>query len=239
MEPLLNVRENTHIRLFRKSDSESIHKLYMEAMLYGPGSPGNLALNDQLTRPWAFGLYGVFTFGLILSILSVTRFLGVLLSVASAVVFFAWRRNIWSKFKIYCESAVKGDLADIEKHYGTKPSAFWVAEIARGSAAGKIIGCVGLDPSTQPNSTAAELRRMVVSPSYQRRGVGSILLANLITHAREGGLSTIVLSTSMFQKAAMQMYEHFGFIEERKVQVTVKFLFIVSKAYLYFYTLKI
>lgn len=41
-------------------------------------------------------------------------------------------------------SAVTGDMADIGKQYGTPPSAFWIAEIAAGSQAGTIIGCVGL-----------------------------------------------------------------------------------------------
>lgn len=48
------------------------------------------------------------------------------------------------KFKLFCISAVKGDLADIGKQYGSNPGAFWVAEVADGSAEGVIIGCVGL-----------------------------------------------------------------------------------------------
>ena len=80
---------------------------------------------------------------------------------------------------------------------------------------------------------------MVVSPSYQRHGVGSLLLTTLIAHAQERGLSSIFLSTSMYQKAAMQMYEQFGFVEQKKVVVNMRFLFIFTKAYLHFYGLKL
>lgn len=164
---------------------------------------------------------------------------------------------MWMRFQAFFQSAVKGDLADIGKQYGSDTNAFWVVEVADGRAVGKIIGCVGLgtfflaksktnaqltlnsDSSTNPDPTTAELRRMVVAPSYQRRGVGSLLLTTVIAHAREHGLSTVFLSTSMYQKAAMQLYEQFGFVEEKKMERTVKFLFIVSKAYLHFYGLKI
>jgi ribosomal protein S18 acetylase RimI-like enzyme len=165
------------------------------------------------------------------------------------------------KFKTFFLSAVSGDLADIRKQYGSDPNAFWVAEIANGNAVGTIIGCVGLgalyppklshvpetnicrlrnqDTTTKPDPATAELRRMVVSPFHQRHGVGTLLLTTVIAHARERGLSSILLSTSGYQTAAMQLYEHFGFIEQQRVEVRVRFLFIVSRAYLHFYGLKL
>lgn len=78
---------------------------------------------------------------------------------------------------------------------------------------------------------------MVVLPAYQGRGVGTLLMNTLIAHAREQGLSAISVSTSMYQTVAMRMYERHGFVEQKKVQVRVRYLFIISKAYLHFYKL--
>jgi len=245
--PLLRTRANdgfqTRIREFQESDTKVIREIYLQAMLYGPGSPGRIALQYQLRRPLAFVFYGVFILGLVLSYYPPTRIPGIVLSIATFVLFFAWRRSIWNAFANYVKSAVDGDLSNITKHYRlqdpTNPGGFWVAEIADGSAAGRVIGCVGLDSSTNPDPSTAELRHMVVSPSSQQHGAGSLLLKNLIEHAKVRGLSTVFLSTSMYQTVAMRFYEQFGFFEEKRVAVRLRFLFIVNKGYLYFYKLKL
>jgi hypothetical protein len=91
-------------------------------------------------------LYGLFILGLVVALPSVswTPIPGLLLSTAILVLFIMWRRDIVTKFKLFCLSAVEGDLVDIGKQYGLSPGGFWVAEVADGSAAGTIIGCVGL-----------------------------------------------------------------------------------------------
>lgn len=76
---------------------------------------------------------------------------------------------------------------------------------------------------------------MVVAPSYQRHGVGSKLVQAAITHGRERGLLRIFLSTSAYQAGAMRMYEKFGFILEKKVEIRV----LVTTVYIHFYGLKL
>jgi len=236
------------VRRFRAADTERIHELYLEAMLRGRDSPAALALRHQLRRPPSLVLYSLFTLGLALSRRSLTRIPGVLLSTAAAGLFFAWRRNIWKRFNNFCQSAVKGDLADIAKRYGSEdeetanppnPNGFWVAEIANGSKAGTIIGCIGLDSSTKPDPSTIELLRLSVSPLYRQCGVGSSLVTTAIAHARERGFSSLFLSTSSYQTSAMRLYEKFGFVEEKKMEVKVRYLIIVSKAYLHFFRLKL
>lgn len=80
---------------------------------------------------------------------------------------------------------------------------------------------------------------MVVDPMYQNHGVGRLLMTALVDHAKASGLSTISLSTSMYQPGAMHMYERFGFIKGEQVWVTVKFIFVIDKGYLQFFTLNL
>lgn len=90
-------------------------------------------------------LYCVFALGLVLfSYIPSNRIPGALLSFMALALFFTTRQIIWRDFKSFSEDNVRTDLSDIKNHYGTKPSAFWVAEITDGSMAGKIVGCVGL-----------------------------------------------------------------------------------------------
>ncbi|KAJ3508493.1 hypothetical protein NLJ89_g5722 [Agrocybe chaxingu] len=237
----------TRVRPFKKSDSEQVRELYSLAMLYGPRAPVTIALKHQIYKPFSWVLYTLFAGGLALSRHSSTQVTGMAMSATVLGLFLAWRRTIWSKFKAFCQAAVDGDLSDIGKSYSAvlpdssklDSSGFWVAEVADGAEVGKIIGAVGLASSTNTDPTTAELRRLVVSPSYQGHGVGSLLVNTLLEHARTRGLTSVFLSTSMYQRPAMQLYEHLGFVLDRKVAVQVKILFIVNTAYLHFYKIKL
>ncbi|KAF8172436.1 acyl-CoA N-acyltransferase [Pholiota molesta] len=238
--PLLNKGNQARVRSFQDSDTARIHEIYLQAMVYGLNSPAHVALNSQLRKPLAIALYVMFAAGLVLlPYPPPARIAGAVLSITTLAMFIAWRQIIWSKFKTFCQEAVRTDLADIKKHYGTSPSGFWVAEIAEGSLAGTIIGCVGLDSTANEDPSTAELQRMVVDPMYQNHGVGRLLMTTLVEHAKASGLSTISLSTSMYQPGAMCMYERFGFIKGKRVWVTVKFIFTIDKAYLQFFTLNL
>ncbi|KAF8888254.1 acyl-CoA N-acyltransferase [Infundibulicybe gibba] len=129
--------------------------------------------------------------------------------------------------------SMNSDLGDVAANYKLRPvvgsswelepsgrSAFWVAETSTPDGLGKeIVGCVGLDYYTRyskEDPTSAELRRMVVSPHHQRRGIGSKLLRTLIPYARKQGLKSIMLSTSTFQAPAVAMYQRLGGLLIRK-----------------------
>lgn len=51
-----------------------------------------------------------------------------------------------------------------------------------------------------------EVRRLAVSPSHRRRGVGEKLLEVVAAHGRAQGLDALCLGTSGFNKAAVKMY---------------------------------
>jgi GNAT superfamily N-acetyltransferase len=63
--------------------------------------------------------------------------------------------------------------------------------------------------------TTAELRRMAVHPSLQRRGIGRRLVSQALSHAallHPNGLriKTVILRTTGYQASAVGLYESFG-----------------------------
>ena len=52
---------------------------------------------------------------------------------------------------------------------------------------------------------------MSVSSKFQRRGIASRLLEQLIDHAKGHGLKVIYLVTTQYQKAAIALYKKAGF----------------------------
>jgi len=57
----------------------------------------------------------------------------------------------------------------------------------------------------------AEIKRMFVRPAFRGRGLGRLMLARLIVHAREQGLGVIRLETGIHQREAIALYESGGF----------------------------
>lgn len=57
----------------------------------------------------------------------------------------------------------------------------------------------------------AELHRMRVAPSYQRRGYGRALLAELERRANAAGFGTLLATTSTRQTAALEFYRAHGY----------------------------
>ena len=77
---------------------------------------------------------------------------------------------------------------------------------------GKIVGCVGL---IKINDDIAELKRMYVKPSYQKKGIGKALLTAIIEEATQIGYSKVFLDSPGFLKEAHEFYYYFGF---KKIQ---------------------
>lgn len=75
-----------------------------------------------------------------------------------------------TQFSIFTVPIVKGDFADIRTHYGPGPSAFWVAEVTNGSAAGTIIGFVGLGvlPSPKLSNIFQRLTDIIFATQIQK-----------------------------------------------------------------------
>ncbi|TFK35518.1 acyl-CoA N-acyltransferase [Crucibulum laeve] len=222
-----------NIRPFRNGDATQIREIFMLAMVYGQTSPMRRALRAQLFEPATFVLYGAFIAGLMLLIRDHTRMYGAALSFISVALFYSWRTLLWRKYLSFMEQSTNADLANIANSYGLKViaktdnqeeifapsgvSCFWVAEIMMdGRGTGKIAGFVGLDVSKSEDQSVAELRRMAVSPAYHRRGIAARLINTAITQARAHNVTSISLSTTMFQLDAINMYKKFGWVEERR-----------------------
>ncbi|KAJ2928492.1 hypothetical protein H1R20_g8591, partial [Candolleomyces eurysporus] len=123
------------------------------------------------------------------------------------------------------KDGIEGQKFDSRARYtggtGGKSSAcgFWVAELLApddGKPTGFIVGSVGLDNTAVPNDpTTAQLRRMSVHPSLQRRGIGRRLISQALSHAsllHPDGLriKAVELVTTGFQPSAVGIYESFG-----------------------------
>jgi GNAT superfamily N-acetyltransferase len=59
---------------------------------------------------------------------------------------------------------------------------------------------------------AAEIKRMSVDPSHRRRGVGQLLVAELVATARSWGLRRLVLETSAHWDDVVDFYLACGFV---------------------------
>lgn len=74
---------------------------------------------------------------------------------------------------------------------------------------------------------------MVVSPDYRRRGIAESLIKTALHHAQDHGITSVILSTTMFQPAAVAMYEKFGWVIQRKVS----FRLLLDRVWVFYYSL--
>lgn len=106
----------------------------------------------------------------------------------------------------YGDSSKDADLNDIEKNYLEDGGYFGVVE----NSMGFIIGTIGL--CAQDNHTC-ELRKNYLNKNYRGQGLGKWMLAVAIQIAIEKGFQKIFLETISPLKAAIMMYQRFGFVE--------------------------
>ena len=116
----------------------------------------------------------------------------------------------------YVDNSLKDDLADIPGSYLSHPrSNFWVADsggapaLSADAPANMIVGIVGIQPRELEEE--AELRRMSVSPSVRRQGIGRRLLETTEDFCREKGYRRICLSTVGILQPALAMYARYGY----------------------------
>ncbi len=93
------------------------------------------------------------------------------------------------------------DTDHIDAVYLSGAGGFWLAW--RGN---EPVGHVG----AQDLGGVVELRRMYVRPEYRRHGIGTLLVAALIGHCRESGVSAIELWTD-FDGHGQHLYRSLGF----------------------------
>jgi GNAT superfamily N-acetyltransferase len=76
---------------------------------------------------------------------------------------------------------------------------------------GEALGCLAVRPIRQWAPDSAELRRMYVTPSARRRGVGRALVRSAEAFAREAGYRRLRLVSLTHMEEAHRLYESEGF----------------------------
>jgi putative acetyltransferase len=100
--------------------------------------------------------------------------------------------------------ATDSDLQDIELSYIACGGIFDVLIDENG----QLIGSVGLFPVSR---SVCELRKMYLAAPARRLGFGRWLLEHALSRARELGFARVVLETASVLRAAVALYERYGF----------------------------
>jgi len=95
--------------------------------------------------------------------------------------------------------------------YRAENAELWVA-VDDGAVVGTVTWCpVGSPLREVAGDDEGEFRMLAVDPQAQRRGVGRLLVAQMIERARESGCTALVLSTADWMTAALALYRSLGF----------------------------
>src|SRR5215470_799956 len=97
------------------------------------------------------------------------------------------------------------DLFELERHYGGKHGAFWVARLD-----GQIVGSVGVE---RQSDGRAELHRLYLDAMLRGRGVGRALVEVVIDWCRSAGVHELILWSDTRFDRAHRLYEGMGFIK--------------------------
>ena len=81
---------------------------------------------------------------------------------------------------------------------------------------GEIVGFAQVNPGDQK---AAELDRIIVFPDYARRGIGTLLLNEVMRDQKRRGINTIVVNAGREETHARSFYEKNQFRQVREVSV--------------------
>lgn len=73
----------------------------------------------------------------------------------------------------------------------------------------EVVGCAGL---RRHDAVTVELKRMYVREAHRRRGLATVLLAELERRALAAGYTRMALETGVAQPEAIALYERHGFV---------------------------
>lgn len=74
----------------------------------------------------------------------------------------------------------------------------------------EFIACAGI---RKIDNNIAELKRMFVKPTYQKHGIGKVLLGKMVELAKRFNYNTIRLDTLSYMTSAINLYKTNGFYE--------------------------
>ncbi|KAK9528651.1 hypothetical protein VZT92_012802 [Zoarces viviparus] len=119
------------------------------------------------------------------------------------------------------------DMQDIPGNYLKGPGdCFWVAE-AEVEGRTRVLGMVAVVAKQSGKERYGELRRMIISPSCRRMGLGLRLARTAVDFCKERGFSKVLLETSSTQTAAVSLYQKLGFSHVTSHTKTYTFDWIV------------
>ncbi len=95
------------------------------------------------------------------------------------------------------------EIANLKRRYGAPTGAILLATIE-----GRAVGCAIL---RRLKTGESELRRVWVLPPYQKRGIGSMLIARIAEFAVERGPEKIRLEVGPKQEEALHIFKDLGF----------------------------
>lgn len=101
--------------------------------------------------------------------------------------------------------AFEEELLQLKEMYHTP---FGIIFLARNET--NFIGCVAV---RKKEDSIAELKRMYVQPSFQRSGLGNLLLNKALEEAKAMGYKKIWLDTLDNMLSAIKLYKNAGFYE--------------------------
>ncbi len=112
-----------------------------------------------------------------------------------------------NEFGLALSASNQPDLKNIGTFFSSAKSAFWVAEDPQSL---QIIGCLGLEALPEQR---AVMRKFMVHPNWRGKAAGVALALNdaFESHARDEGVTQIVLSTVEPTKAAQRFYLRMGY----------------------------
>jgi ribosomal protein S18 acetylase RimI-like enzyme len=113
-------------------------------------------------------------------------------------------RQMW---EAYIPTSIAKDLSNIHQVYLQSGGGFWVV-VDLNTTSKNIVGCVGCEPLI---GGTCELRRMSVSPTVRRRGLGSLLVRVVEEFAAKHRFTELILSTGSIMAPARGLYERNGF----------------------------
>jgi len=73
------------------------------------------------------------------------------------------------------------------------------------------------------NPQGGHLARLAVDPQYQKSGVGSALLENLLNHFQRDGIVQVSVNTQARNQASLELYKKFGFIRLDEIYPVYQF----------------
>lgn len=189
-----------YIRKYQASDHKSVVDLFIRGM--EEHIPATFRHMLMLPRTHLL-LFGV---PLILFLASGSWLLALLSNLTLFVSLWFLAKYTWEKYTAMCLCT---DMADITTTYlSSCDSCFWVAE-----SRGEIVGTVAALPIVDPHLQKKQLKllHLSVSSKHRRQGIGKAMVRTVLQFARAQGFSEVMIVTSVFQHAALALYQDMAF----------------------------